>query len=75
MPRSPFEQCRKPRHTRSTTDPHATTGRAAQGARLGLGIRRLGGGLADAQGFFAQFGTSRRAPVATVCGGNAPQSP
>jgi len=33
-------------------------------SRTGFGIRRLG--ATDAQGFFAQFGTSRRAPVAVA---------
>ncbi|MNF96775.1 hypothetical protein D3C84_795750 [compost metagenome] len=41
--------------------------------RAGLGIRRPG--ATDAQGFFAQFGTSRRAPVAVACGGISPQAP
>lgn len=38
-----------------------------------LGIRCLR--PTDAQGFFAQFGTSRRAPVAVASGGISPQAP
>lgn len=75
QPWPPLEQSRQPGHPtgRRTACP-ATAGPALL-ARARSGIRPFGRWLANAQGFFAQFGTSRRAPLATGCAGNAPQSP
>ena len=74
LPRPPFEQSGKPGHAASRRCTYAPAAATGQFADTRQGIRHLAR-RADAQGFFAQFGTSRLAPLATGCAGSAPQSP
>uniref|UniRef100_UPI001C49919B hypothetical protein n=1 Tax=Pseudomonas sp. SWI36 TaxID=2083052 RepID=UPI001C49919B len=61
----PFEQGRQPGYPAGRRISHEATAGTVLLAYARSGIRPFGWWLGDAQGFFAQFGTSRRAPLAT----------